>query len=394
MMKRRTIAMFILAAGVCITSGAQLPAPDSLFQEVLSNNRTLRVARESYQVALLESGVGNTPPDPEVEFGYLYGKPAELGNRVDFSVKQRVDFPSAYIHKSHLRKIRNSQAELAYALSRQEILLQAKQLWIERIYLNLEEQLLVKRLRQAGTIDGHFRQKLASGEVDRLTYNQSVLQLAALESEYEAVLSEIRSNRLAMKEITGGKEVEITDTVFPAPAVIIPDTLWQDYLQGPGLQLHHQAMQLKEQQKSLTVSQHLPKLSAGYYSESVMDQQFRGFQVGITVPLWENANRIKMANSEVAFAQADAERYTSLRKKEILQALDQLESLKLRTRKLEEALDAGNSTGMLVLALKQGEISLTEYFYTTEFYFRNELLLLQYKRDQLLKEAELLKVYL
>ncbi len=39
---------------------------------VLENNPTLRAAREAYQVALLRAGTGNTPPNPEVEFGYLF----------------------------------------------------------------------------------------------------------------------------------------------------------------------------------------------------------------------------------------------------------------------------------------------------------------------------------
>ena len=101
-----------------------------------------------------------------------------------------------------------------------------------------------------------------------------------------------------------------------------------------------------------------------------------------------------MARAEVIFAEADAERYTVLQRKEVLQKLDQLESIKSRANQLEEALGSGNSTALLTLALNSGEISLSEYFYASDFYFRNEQKLLQYKRDQLLLEADLLKVYL
>ncbi len=74
--------------------------------------------------------------------------------------------------------------------------------------------------------------------------------------------------------------------------------------------------------------------------------------------------------------------------------MDQLESLKSRAKKLEEALGSGNSMALLTLALNSGEISLSEYFYASDFYFRNQQQLLQYQRDQLLMESELLKVYL
>jgi outer membrane protein TolC len=399
-MNTRHIVVFFLIIGTILTTKAQIPtttqipAPDTLMKKVLENNKTLKVARESYQVAILDAGTGNTPPDPEVEFGYLFGKPSEMGNRWDFSVSQQVDFPTAYIHKSRLRKIKTTQAELEYVISRQEVLWQARQLWIERLHLNQQEQLLLKRLKQAETINDHFRQKLASGEESQLVYSQSNLQLAALQIEYEQVLAEIKSNQWSLNEIAGGIEVDIKDTIFPIPVRIVPDSLLQVYSNSPAMQLHHRELQLREEQKGLTVSQNLPKISAGYYSESLLDQQFKGFQVGVSVPLWENSNRIKKAKSEVIFAEADAERYTYLQRKEVMQKLEQLESLKSRAHHLEEALGTGKSIEYLILALNTGEISLSEYFYASDFYFRNTQLLLQFKKDQLLTEAELLKVYL
>ena len=160
---------------------------DSLMKTILESNPTLRAARENYQVTLLQAGTGNTPPDPELEMGYLYGSPTELGNRVDFSVTQEVDFPTSYIHKSRIRKIRASQAELDFVIVRQEVMLLARQLWIEHVYLNQRESLLKKRLDQAETINKHFKQKLESGEVSHLAYSQSNLQLASMRSEYDQV---------------------------------------------------------------------------------------------------------------------------------------------------------------------------------------------------------------
>ena len=393
-MKARYIISLVLLMGVIHASEAQVPTPDTLMKKVLEKNMALRSARQSYQVALLEAGTGNTPPDPEVEFGYLFGKPSAIGNRVDFSVSQRVDFPTAYIHKSRVRKIKSTQAELEYIISRQEILLHAKQLWIERIHLNLQESLLMKRLDQAKQINEHFRQKLASGEVGQLAFSQSNLQLVALQNEYEEMLAEIRSNQLAIKEIAGGNHVLVNDTIFPPSTMIIADSLSKAYRESPYLLHYTSELELKEEQKSLIVSEGLPKFSAGYYSESVLDQQFKGFQVGITVPLWENTNRIKRAKSDVVFAEADADRFVLLQNREVQEKLDQFESLKVREKQLEEALGTVNEPEILALALENGEISLSEYFYASDFYFRSQQLLLEYKRDLLIKEAELMKVYL
>ena len=246
----------VVCAGIQVTAepeepaaNTDLPTQDILMKTVLENNRDLRVARESYQAAILEAGTGNAPPDPQVEFGYLFGNPSDMGNRVDFRVSQQVDFPTTYVHKSRVRKIRTSQAELGYLMTRQEVLLQARQLWIERIHLNQQENLLRTRLEQAGKINEHFQHKLVAGEVGQLAMGQSNLQLATLKNEVEQVLSEMRGNQLAILEISGGIEVEIADIVFPEPAGLDPDTLIQAYHHSPEMQLYHHELELKEEQK-------------------------------------------------------------------------------------------------------------------------------------------------
>jgi hypothetical protein len=258
----------------------------------------------------------------------------------------------------------------------------------------MQESLLTKRLDQARQINDHFRQKLAMGEVGPLAFSQSNLQLVALQNEYETMRAEIRSNELTIKEIAGGIHVVVSDTLFPPSTLILPDSLAKAYGESPYMLHYTGELKLKEEQKNLTVSEGLPKFSAGYYSESVLDQQFKGFQLGISVPLWENANRVKRAKSDVVFAEADADRYVLLQNRVLQEKLDQLESLKIRESQLEAALGSVNEPEILALALDNGEISLSEYFYASDFYFRSQQLLLEYKRDQLLKEAELLKIYL
>jgi outer membrane protein TolC len=371
-----------------------IPGLDSLLRTVMENNRTLRSSLEACQAAVLEAGTGNTPPNPELEFGYLYGSPLEMGNRMDFSVSQELDFPTAYIYRSRLRKIKTSQAELFYIMDRQEVLLKAKQLYIEQVYLNQRESLLAQRLAQAQTIHAHFKSLLESGEESRLVYNQSHLQLVSIRSEYEQVLVDIRQLRLALKEIAGGREVEIRDTLFPAPLELIPDSLIKAHMESPRMILYQNELLSKEEQKNLAVSQSLPKLKAGYYSETILDQKLKGFQIGISVPLWENSNRVKQAKTEISYAEIEADRYSHEQQKDLLQKLEQLESLKKRTLELGKALGTGNSMELLAQSLESGEISRSEYFYASDFYFRNEQLLIQYQRDLLLLEAELMKVYL
>jgi outer membrane protein TolC len=277
--------------------------------------------------------------------------------------------------------------------TRQDILLSARLLWIDAIYLKRKEQMLGERLLQAREINEHFRQMLDEGEVSSLEYGQSNLQLAALQGEYGQLQSDLRNNHLALREICGGTDPEIHDTLFPLPHILVQDSLLLEYEDSPDMQLYRLDRDLKLEQKKVSVSQNLPKLSAGYYSESVLAEDFRGFQLGVTVPLWENANRIKQARSELAFAETDAERFSYLQETRLLQKIEQLESLETRILNLEEALSRINGPELLSEALNSGEISFTEYFYSTDLYFRNRELLLAYRKDLMRVEADLMKIY-
>jgi cobalt-zinc-cadmium efflux system outer membrane protein len=387
--------IFLLATFLPALAGplSLAQSPDSLLATVLEHNRVLEASRKAYQVSLSEARTGVMPPDPEVEFGYLFSNPAENGNRTDVRVTQQVDFPTSYIYRSRLGKIKSAEAELEYIRTRQEIIQKAKQLWITRIYLNQLEKLLRERIELAVRINEQFHEKLVTGEAGLLAYSHSNLQLAALQNEYEKLQAEIGSNQISLIEITGGIEVVVPDTQFPPPTVISLDSISEAYEASPGRQLMRSDLSKSIAMKKLAVSRNLPKLSGGYYSESVIDQQFRGFHLGFSIPLWENTNRIKQAALAVQYTEAEADRFAIAQESRVKDLSGQVKSLDTRIRNMEDALNAVAEPDLLLLAFESGEISLTEYFFASDFYFRNQQLLLEYRRDRLLKEAELLKVF-
>ena len=118
-MKTKHIIATLLLAGFVIQAYTQFssapgmnrhnnlsPSPDSLLKTVLENNKSLRAARQMQQVTVLDARTGNTPSDPRIEFGYLFGNPEDIGNRTDFSVSQQFDFPTSYVIKSRMKQLK------------------------------------------------------------------------------------------------------------------------------------------------------------------------------------------------------------------------------------------------------------------------------------------------
>jgi outer membrane protein TolC len=390
----KTKQILILTLGLLMASLSRAQEADALMKQVLERNPGLKVAREASRTAMLQAGTGNTPPDPQVEFGYLFGDPSGIGNKINIVVKQEVDFPTAYVHRSRIREIRTNRAELEYMLVRQEVLSLARQTWIEQVHLNQLSQLLDNRLRTAREVEKLMKEMLDAGEVGLLEYNQAVLMVASVESEFDEVQSRMASNKLILTEMTGGLEMDIRDTLFPSPVFLVKDSLLMAYRSGPAALLHRKDWQEKEQEIKLAQSKHLPKLSAGYFSEAIPSEAFRGFTLGVSVPLWENARQVKTAQSALLGSEAAMDSYFFRMERELRQKLTERDKLLSRVLKLETALGSANSLDLLALSLESGEISLTEYFYGSDFYFRNQQLMLRYRRDLLTLEADLLKVYL
>ncbi len=77
----------------------------------------------------------------------------------------------------------------------------------------------------------------------------------------------------------------------------------------------------------------------------------------------------------------------------MLQKYEQWIYLKERVTEMEELLAVSNNEILLRQAMEAGEISLTQYFYESDFYFQNILNLFEFKKEMLMLEADLRKVY-
>lgn len=366
---------------------------DSLLNQVETGNPTLIAAQSLLDSRKLDAKTGLTPSNPEVEFGYMWGDPTQLGNRTDFQVTQSFDFPTAYSSRSKLSKINIQQVELEYNATRQEILLNAHQAWVNRVYMNNLDYLLNDRLEYAMKVFEGFERRLETGEANQLQVNQARMKVMALENEINLLQRKFSKNSAEILNLTGADNVNITDINYPVSKTIPFDSLLAHYQLGYLNKMYETEVEKKSKEIDVVFNQKLPKLMAGYYSENVLDTKMRGIKAGITIPLWENARAVNTAKAKLVFAESDADRYWQLKQNELLQKYEQWIYLKERVTAMEELLAISNNEILLRQAMEAGEISLTQYFYESDFYFQNILNLFEFKKEMLMLEADLRKVY-
>jgi len=387
-MKRAIIFNLLLV--MVFSLGAQNTI-DTVLAEIEKNNTTLAALKKSAEAETLGNKTGIFVPNPEVEFNYLWGSPGNIGNRTDFSIKQSLDFPTAYRFKNQISDLKNEQIMFLYRKELYAVRLQAKLIYFDVVYYNALIAELTKRVTYARQIAQSYKSKFDVGETNILEYNKAQLNLLNASKTLESTEVE-RSARLAeLTLLNGGIPLEIAESEFQP--VILPagfdQWISQAEQQNPMLAWIKSEIEISSKQEGLSKALGLPKLQAGYMSESVVGQQYQGVTVGVSVPLWENKNRMKYAKAN-SLALESVETDNKVQFYNHLKALyNKAAGLQQNVAGYREGLSQYYNTTFLKTALDKGEISLINYITEFSFYYESINNLLTTERDLNRVNAEL-----
>lgn len=342
-----------------------------VLSEIEKNNTTLEAYRNLTEAQKVENQTGIYLENPEVEYHYLWGDPAAVGKRQDLTISQSFDFPTSYGLKKKISEVQNEQSDLDFQMKRSEVLFRAKTVCIELIYLNANHLELEKRARHAENISEAYEAKFENGETNILEKNKARLNL--LNAQKTIRENETRQNDLLaeLKRLNGGVQVSFSQNEFALVELPKNFEIWfaQNKEQNWLLRMGSNKIDISEKQIKLTKALNLPKFSTGYMSESVAGEDFKGIALGVTIPLWENKNTVKLAELQQKVAEemaVDAQVQTYNRLKNYYEKSLQLEET---LKDYIEVLESVNSTELLKKALDAGEISLIDYMLELSLYY-------------------------
>lgn len=388
-MKNIIIAIISLLA--CNSSLFAQYTVDSVLVEIEKNNTTLSALQKRAEADKLGNKTGIYLANPEVEFNYLWGNSSDFGNRTDFTIKQSFDFPTAYGHKKQIANIKNEQAELEYQKQRKAILLESRVVCYNLIYFNALKFELSKRLNHAESVANSFKAKFDAGETNILEFNKAQLNVLNLSKKMESL--DIERNALLgeLSRLNAGVPIAFNASVFEATTVPTDFEQWYQQAEqsNPILNWLKKEIEITEKQVSLSKAMSLPKLQAGYMSESIIGQDFKGLTVGLSIPLWENKNTVK-------YAKANTVALENMATDNKVQLYNQLKVLHTKAIELQKSssdyklkLQSFNNSELLKKALDKGEISLIDYILELSFYYESVNNLFKLERDMNKAIAEL-----
>lgn len=369
---------------------------NSVLTSIEENNTTLKALRETAESQKLENRTGIYLSNPEVGFNYLWGNPVDMGNRTDFSVTQTFDIPTITGMKSKVANGKNDLVEWQYKADRMNIMLEAKQYCIELIYYNALKKELDIRLEHAKTIAESYEKRLATGDANKLEYNKVQLNLFTVQGEISRIEVERNALLSQLKRLNGGNDVTFDDSQFAQTQLPLNFDDWfvNAEQKNPVLAYIKQEIEVSKRQVSVSKAMGLPTFSAGYMSEKVVGQRFQGVSVGVSIPLWENKNRVKQAKAAVRAAEsreADSKQqfYSNLQIQ-----FNRAIGLQNTAQAYRKSLLTANSTDLLKKALDAGEISLLDYMVEIGLYYETVNQALQAEMDYQKAFAELSAVEL
>ena len=363
--------MVICICAVTSFAATAQTSTETILRQIEANNPQLKAAAAEADAEKIENRSRALLENPEFEFNYLWGADG-IGNRRDFRVTQAFDVATLTGMKSRQVAGQNEMSTLKYKSERLNVLLEAKQACIDLIYYNALKAELSTHLEQAQTLVSSFEKRLKAGGANVLDLNKAKVHLTAVRGEISQVEVERQTLLATLKSLNGGQDIILDDCVYDLSDNLPADfESWYESAskKNPVLEYVRQEVTLGRKQLSIDKTAWVPELTVGYMSELTTADKFRGVTVGVNIPLWSNANKVKQSRAKIAAAESRKAAAEQQFYFDLLAQYTRAASLKANSELMRSSLSETDSRDYLLTAQSRGEISMIEYLVETDQYY-------------------------
>ena len=367
-MKRNLILIILLSLSIYSYGQSSV---DEVLQEIERNNPELKALAAEVEAERIANRAEALLDNPEVEFNYLWGA-ENIGGRHDLRVSQAFDFATLSGLKSGKAATMDELSELKYRMQRREILLEARQACIDLVYYNALLSELNTHLSQSGTLVTAYEKRMAAGDATVLDLNKARIHFTSVQGQVKSAETQKLVLLSRLRSLNGGENLPFDSSVYDL-SESIPDDFesWfnRSAAANPMLEYVRKEVELSRKQLSIDKTSRLPELAVGYMSEIRTLEKFRGVTLGVNIPLWSGANKVRQSRAQVAAAEsrmAAAEQQYYYRLQE---QFTEASAMKANSEMMRASLDKTDNRDFLLSALTKGEISMIDYLVETDLYY-------------------------
>ena len=357
---------------------------DEVLRSVATNNPELRANGQLIQSRKLEARLDNNLPDPSVSYSHQYGNREGMGFQGELIASQSFDFPMVYARKHQLTQAKSVALDREEKAFRQDLLLQAKRVCLDLVFLNQQRALLNERLRNAEQLAVLFATRLEKGDANVLETNKIQLELLNVRTEARANETARQAKLRELATLNGGEALAFEDTTYLVDEELPPyATLREEVLEADSrLSLLRGEQLTASRQLKVNLAKRMPGLELGYRMNSATGgARFNGFLVGISIPLFSNRNYVKQARAQQLYTELQLESTTRTVENALRQDYEEALTLRGSMQEYAQLLKSQNSLALLNKAIQAGQISMIAYFVDATAYYQSveNYLRLQYQ---------------
>jgi cobalt-zinc-cadmium efflux system outer membrane protein len=386
--------LIIIITGLSLQGIAQSSVQEVL-QEIEKNNPKLRAHQQYLEAQKLgfrsQNNLANPELDWEKSFSSQEGKPYEI------LLSQSFDFPTSYIFKNQIRDEKIANLQNSSAKVRQEVLLETELICFELIYRNKQNIELSTRLDNAEKLTTFFEKKLKEGDANILEVNKIKMLSLNTKNQLQLVLNKIANLKGDLRKQNGGFELNLNALTYPAISIDEDSKLLLENAVNtdPYLKQLSANEKMASKETSLVKTNSLPKITIGYrYLGSDLMKEANGMKLGISIPLWENKNKVKQAKLIEYFRKEELS-FEKLEKENEYEKLFQtFSSLKSSLSDYQNVFSEKKYDSLLRKALNFGEISGIEYLMESIYYYESFDTYLEIEYEYNITKAKLVRYLL
>lgn len=363
---------------------------DKVLNEIRVNNIELKTLEAYSKSERLNIKTFNNLSDPEVSGFYLPLGNHPPGDYTEYQITQSFEFPTVYSARKKLINQQESQLYRQFEKTKQEVLLKAKNHCLDLIYLNKKLQLEQERIDQAKKVFDMIQVLFNTGEASLQELNQAKIGWFQNQFDSEKTTQEQKTVLIALQQLNGGISVTFNQSDFPQPLELESfDSIWAEkVLKDPKLKELEEEKLVSYQAISVSKQMGMPDLMVGYNYQGVPGFDYHGIYGGLSIPLWSNRNKVKVAQAQYESLKLNLDEKTSLYKSEQQIKYSNFQFYLKKYREYENTLD-GLSHDLLD-AYTKGEITYIQYYMELHFYKQAFDTFLEVEHDLHKLKAELL----
>ena len=332
----------------------------------------MKATKDTYEAERAGNKTGLNLSDPQVDFAHSWYNKGGDEREIEFTVTQELDWGVLTGRKKRTARQKNNMLDLQYRTDRNTLRLKALQELLTLIYCDAVLQEWQARLTDARTLSNAYAELLGKGSVNQIEYNRTKLYCASMEAGFGKAETERQSVIDRLKALNGGQELVYAGLKYDAERLPenFEDWLAQAEEANPQLRYMKETVDLSRNEMKLVRTENLPNLTVGYTTEQSPIEGKHGLVLGVSLPLWQNRNKMKQSKAAVVAAQSREADVRMQFYNEVAALYRKAQSLRRVADEYRQALETLNTPALLRKALDEGQINVLDY--TTEMIQYNE----------------------